>query len=448
MNAPIRFFHLSPRGAGGLACDRAGVALGDAELVRAGPNYEVAPPAVLARLLGLAYGPQPDGLVFDLHRGLGRVARALKADELALAGIEAVLLALPDPTPDGLAKLAKWGTAWQNQPRVPAGNPTGGQWTTDDEDAPSTPSRGPAFDDGVYRPNGEGTDRLPINDGVDRSGVDSARITLTGGGEEEEPPRSNGPPQDVTTLEQVFPGLKDTPGLTVTLEPMDGFLGVSALAEEANAEATAALYQQIVAQIREIDPTADVSQFMPPGGIDGLSWQERANLIDGLLMQRAAAYCNMRGDIGPLQVETLRFLQKAVDAAYDEAVAKADAKLLQPRLSRQEAIGNYIDSNVRSLLRRQFNDYGISFGAGEDITVNNRDYQTLDDARTYRIPDARLGEVDFDWTLSPKSIIDPQIDGFFAADSQPSAVVIIRPSQLGQGNTYLIPRPRNAGNRR
>jgi hypothetical protein len=82
--------------------------------VRAGPDFEVAPPAALAWMLSLAYGPQPESLILSLHRGLGRVARALKADELALAGIEAVLLALPDPGPDGLAKLAKWGTAWQN----------------------------------------------------------------------------------------------------------------------------------------------------------------------------------------------------------------------------------------------------------------------------------------------------------------------------------------------
>ncbi|HEV3043285.1 MAG TPA: hypothetical protein VGY52_05415 [Roseiarcus sp.] len=41
---------------------------------------------------------------------------------------------------------------------------------------------------------------------------------------------------------------------------------------------------------------------------------------------------------GPLQVETLRFLQNAVDAAYEEAVSAADVSLLQPRLSPEEAI--------------------------------------------------------------------------------------------------------------
>jgi hypothetical protein len=320
---------------------------------------------------------------------------------------------------------------------VPAGDPTGGQWAAEDEGAPSTSSRGATFDDGAYRPNG----RPPIDDGVSRPGVDSARITLTGGGAEEEPSRSNGPPQDVTTLEQVFPGLKDTPGLTAMLEPMDGFLGVSALAEDANAEATVALYQQLVDQIREIDPNADVSQFMPPGGIDGLSWQERANLIDGLRMQRAAEYYNMRGDIGPLQVETLQFLQKNVDTAYDKAVAKADAGLLQQRLSREEAIGNEVDYAVRGALRDFYSDYGIPYGARQNITVNNRDYETTDQATQYRIPDARLGDIVFDWTISEKNLSTPHVQGFFRADSEPRAVVIVRPSPLGDESTYLILRP-------
>jgi hypothetical protein len=47
----------------------------------------------------------------------------------------------------------------------------------------------------------------------------------------------------------------------------------------------------------------------------------------------------------------------------------------------------------------------------------------------------------YDWTLSPKTISSAQIRGFFRADSQPRAVIIIRPSQLGGDSTYLIPRP-------
>ncbi len=39
MNLPlVRMYRLAPRGGGGLACDKAGVALGAAELVRVGAD--------------------------------------------------------------------------------------------------------------------------------------------------------------------------------------------------------------------------------------------------------------------------------------------------------------------------------------------------------------------------------------------------------------------------
>ena len=88
-----------------------------------------------------------------------------------------------------------------------------------------------------------------------------------------------------------------------------------------------------------------------------------------------------------------------------------------------------------------FDTYSIDYGLGKDATINNRDYETTDEDSRYRIPDARLDDVAFDWTLSPKTISSAQIRGFFRADSHPRAVIIIRPSQLGPGGTYLIPRP-------
>jgi hypothetical protein len=62
----------------------------------------------------------------------GATAAAIQAGDLCVAGIETVLLALPDLTPQALAKLAevaaleKGGTAWETEPRVPAGQPDGG----------------------------------------------------------------------------------------------------------------------------------------------------------------------------------------------------------------------------------------------------------------------------------------------------------------------------------
>lgn len=430
MNLPlVEIFRLHPRGGGGIACDKAGVTLGAGELVRVGVdslgrlNCEVAPPAALERVLAAAYGRQPEAVVLRLHSGLRRAAAAFEAGDLCLAGIETVLLRLPDLTRSALEKLAevakleKWGTPWQDQPRVPAGQTGGGQWTTTgDVGGPPAVGAKPAARGSAQDPN-PGQEPPPVDDGVYRPGSGDAQVTLTGGAEEEDPSRrSNGPPDDYTRLEDVFPGLRDAPGLAIPLAPVDGFLGASALADEANLDATMAQYRRLMADIKQVDPSFADQELLPSGGIAALSWQGRTNLINGLRMQRAADYYRVLGEVGPLQVETLRFLQGAVDAAYADAVTVADAGRLEPRLSREEAIGNRVDAEVRQNLKSLFNTYGIPFGSGERVTVNNRDYQTSENDSSYRIPDARLGDVAFDWTLSPKTISSPQIRGFFRSD--------------------------------
>lgn len=374
----------------------------------------------------------------------------MEAGDLCLAGIETVLLGLPDLTRSGLEKLAevakleKWGTAWQNQPRLPAGQTGGGQWTTTG-DAGGAPAVGadPAAAGRAQVPGHGQQPRLPLDDGVYRPGSDDAHVILTGGAEEEEPSRgSNGPPDDYTRLEDVFPGLSNAPGLSIPLAPIDGFLGVSALADEANLEATTVQYRQLIADIKRVDPAFADQELLPSGGIAGLSWQGRTNLINSLLKQRAAACYRSPGDVGPLQVETLRFLQDAVDAAYANAVSAADAGRLEPGLSRQQAIGDSVDREVRQELKRMFASYFIPFGRRGDVTVNNRDYETSDGGKNYRVPDARVRDIGFDWTLSLKTFDTEQIRGFFRADSQPRAVIIVRPSKLG--GAYLLPRPTDA----
>lgn len=456
MNLPlIQTYRLAPRGRGGLACDKAGVALGAADLVRVGadaagrPRCEVRPRQGLGRILGAAYGPQPDDVILRLHRGLRRAASAIEAGDLCLAGIETVLLRLADPTPSALAKLAevakleKGGTAWQDQPRVPAGQSDGGQWTAEGG-AGGAPAVG-AVPVAHVSPHASASSQEPalsLDDGVYRPQTDGSRVTLAAGEEDEaESRRSNGPPDDFTRLEDVFPGLRDAPALAIPLAPIDGFLGVSAGAEVTNLAITLDQYRALVREIKQVDPSFVDDELLPPDGIAGLTWQGRDNLINNLLMERAAAYYRMRGDVARLQVETLRFLQNAVDAAYEEAVSAADAGRLQPRLSREEAIGNRVDATVRADLKEMFDEYDIPYGPRADVTVNNRDYATSDSGQSYWIPDARIRDVSFDWTLSPKTISPPQIRGFFRTDSQVRAVVIIRPSQLGDDNTYLIPRP-------
>ena len=456
MNFPLaRMYRLAPRGGGGLACDQAGVALGAVDLVRVGADAagrrrcEVRPLQALERFLGAAYGPQREDVILRLHRGLGRAAKAIEAGDLCLAGIETVLLGLPDPSPQALAKLAevaeleKGGTAWQDEPRVPAGQPDGGQWTTaaGAGGAPAVRAKpAAAVSPHALAPRSERPP--PLDDGVYRPRSDDPHVVLTGGAEEEaESRRSNGPPDDYTRLEEVFPGLREAPALAVPLAPIDGFLGVSAAADEADLDGALGQYWGLVHQIKQVDPTFADEELLPRDGIDGLTRQGRTNLINHLLMERAAAYYRVRGDVGFLQVETLRFLQNAVDAVYPEAVAAADAGRLQPRLSREEAIGNQVDFRVRQALRQLFDEYGIPYGPRANLTINNRDYETSETDILYRIPDARLGDVDFEWTLSRKTISSPQIRGFFRADSHPRAVIIIRPSQLDGASTYLIPRP-------
>ncbi len=75
--------------------------------------------------------------------------------------MEALMIGFPDFGPPAMAKLAKLagvekaGTAWQVQPRLPAGQHGGGQWTTGGA-APGAEDDGQAAGRGVDRPGGGG----------------------------------------------------------------------------------------------------------------------------------------------------------------------------------------------------------------------------------------------------------------------------------------------------
>ncbi len=452
MNVPMdRAYRLALRGGSGLACDQDGVSLGPADLVRvrldtAGARRcEVRPPSEIGRLLRTAYGPQPDEVVQRLHRGLRRAAAWIETGDLGRAGLEAVMLGFPDLTPPTMAKLAsiadlEKGDAWRTEPRVPAGQTGGGQWTAGGGGA-STVTAKPVS----HRPSAARTYRRPtvplLDDGVYRPGIDGPSLISTGGAEEDDERfGSNGPPADITSLAELFPGLKEEPGLAIPLSPIEGFLGIGRAADGTNLAATMMKYRFLLAKIRTLDPDFE-DEELSSDGIAGLNWEDRNDLLDRLRMQLAASLYRHNGDDSLLQVETLRFLQRAVDDAYAEGVKEYNAGRLQPRLSRAEAIGNYIDTSVRSKLSMIFNMLKIPYGYGRNITVNNRDYDTSLPKNTYRIPDARVGSISFDWTLTFKTISSPQIRGFFSADTRPTAVVIVRPSHFGPNSTYIIPRP-------
>jgi hypothetical protein len=401
MNFPIDYlYRLSDRGGAGLSCDAQGLALGSAELARVHlddggfRHCEVRSPGVLAQVLKAAYGPQPERVVQRLHRGLRRTAAWLEAGDLCQAGVEAVMLRIPDLTPTAVVKLAEFsglekrGAPWKDEPRLPVGRAGGGQWTTDGDgsaaseaalvDAPlsapapvwTTPlapraAPEPTLDDGVYRPGSNGPRLIQV--GAPPEETDEEAFNGSNGG----------PPLDeVPTLQEMFPSLKDHPFATAIMAPFDHFIGFSSMADQVGRIAQARIYQGLLDETKAIDPKYNEAALFPPGGFAGLPQADRDRIIYETLMDRASAYYRVRGDARLLQIETLRFLRKTVDKAYADAIQADHAGILTPRLSRQEAIGNFVDSVVRDALRALYRTHGIIYGRGKNIRFCRQNVST------------------------------------------------------------------------
>lgn len=191
----------------------------------------------------------------------------------------------------------------------------------------------------------------------------------------------------------------------------------------------------MIEQIKALDPNYHFYSLGFPETLQG-----QINQLNDLRFERAAAFFRVKSELRPLQVETLRFVQAQVDKAYTRGTRLLLAGRLKVRLSEQEALGNYIDREVRRRLRRQYNQYGVESAGKGPVRVNRRENNSSGSELTYRRPDARVGNVAFDVTLAAKTGRTPQVRGFFDADFRPAYVVIIRPRQLGRDNTYIIPR--------
>jgi hypothetical protein len=298
----------------------------------------------------------------------------------------------------------KYNPNWRLQPRAPKGTAEGGQWID------GHTFTKPAAEPKPRRPSSPKTrgGRPPVNH--NRPGPDSLR--------------------------EVFPGIANAPASAI-LAPVDALFGISGPARDANEEAVRLVRDHLILEIQQLRPDYRF-QSIQPGGMPA-SIAGRSRMLDGLRLERAVAQYQVRGNIDPLQVETLRFMQRQVDAAYDRAVHLYNAGQLSARLSRNEAIGNYIDSAVRRDLRSLYATLGVSISRGQPVQVNLRARNASD--LTYTIPDARVGSVIFDATLSNKSSRSPQIRRFFQSDFGPTAVIIVRPSRLGGTYTYLIMPP-------
>lgn len=247
---------------------------------------------------------------------------------------------------------------------------------------------------------------------------------------------NGGPPlNDPTTLEQVFPGLRNSPGgsIVALAENIFDFSGGS---RAATTELSLALARQLLQEIQLLEPGYRLPAA-DPAGYPATS-EGQANLISRLRLDRAKAYYR-KGIHGPYQVETLRFLQRVVDEAYELGLKEMKSGGLTQHLSAQLTLGNFIDIRTRERLREFHRANGIAIGRGEPTQVNRNARNTPEGS--FRRPDSRIGDIAFDVSMERKNLSKPQIQGFFRTDFQPRAVLIVRPSKLGPKSTYIIKKP-------
>ncbi len=237
------------------------------------------------------------------------------------------------------------------------------------------------------------------------------------------------------TPQQVFPGLRGKPGGAI-VALADDIFGIAGASRELTAELTRDLTDLLINQIRAVDPDFRFDSLGFPQTIEG-----QVNQINDLRFRRAAAFLKIKGEVRPLQVETLRFVQESTDLAYAHGVELLRKGRLPVRLSEQEALGNFIDRQVRRDLRDRYKQYGVDSTGTGPVRVNRRENDSSGSDITFRRPDARVGNVAFDVTLTQKTLRTPQVCGFFNADFKPSHVVIIRPQQISPGSSYIISRP-------
>jgi hypothetical protein len=241
--------------------------------------------------------------------------------------------------------------------------------------------------------------------------------------------------EDPMTLQQVFPGLQESPGGAI-IALADNFLDLTGPARDAIDELMLRRTRQIINEIHAIDPNYRFQSFGFPSTLEGQTSQ-----LNDLKFDRAIALYRVKGEVGPLQVETLRFVQTRADAAYEDGLRRLNDGSLKVHISQELTLGNFVDREVRDALRMRYYMAGIETSPGSVVRVNGREYDSSNTDVTYRRPDARVGRVAFDVTLTRKTLATPQVSGFFRADFNPAYVVIVRPSQLASNSTYVITRP-------
>lgn len=240
---------------------------------------------------------------------------------------------------------------------------------------------------------------------------------------------------DPMTLQQAIPRLESRPaGAIVALA--DNVFDIFGPAQEMTMQLARERSNQLMDQIRAIDPDYRFDSFGFPQTFEG-----QINQLNKLRLAQATTILRVKDDVRPLQVETLRLMQETADRAYTRGVKLLRSGRLTVRLSEQEALGNFIDREVRIELRRQYSQYGVNSAGPGPVRVNRRENDSSLNETSFRRPDARVGDVAFDVTLTRKTLKTSQIRGFFNADFKPRHVIIVRPRQMGPGSSYIITRP-------
>jgi hypothetical protein len=180
--------------------------------------------------------------------------------------------------------------------------------------------------DAVYRPDEIGTDFQLAQYRP------NPRVRVGGNG---------GPPlNDPMTLEGVFPGISVSPGGSI-LSLADNIFDLTGPSNRLTLSLMNDHVKLVIEKIRKIDPQYKLNTLGFPSTRNGLE-----NLIRKLRLDRASAFYSVKNEARPLQVEVLRFLQEKTDIEYTKAIKLFNEGKLVPSLSREEAIGNYVDRAV------------------------------------------------------------------------------------------------------
>lgn len=240
--------------------------------------------------------------------------------------------------------------------------------------------------------------------------------------------------QDPMTLEQAFPGLRNAPGGAI-VAVADSLLDFSGPGRQTTTALSQEYAKVLIEQTRALQPSYRHDSFGFPETFDG-----QMRLLEDLRFERATAFFR-HGELSPMQIETYRFMQARADEAYAEGLKLIKSGKLKIHISIELTLGNHVDRRTRNASKARYTESGIDASGPGPVRVNRREYNS--DEGSYRRPDARVGEVAYDVTLSEKTEKTAQVRGFFDADFKPSYVVIIRPTQLGKGGSYIIKRPEN-----